>query len=291
MLAFDVGGTNIRYGVITDSKNITTSHSLPTPREHGEFLSLLTDVIRSFSSETNVVLGIPGAINTYTGTVDAAPNIPLPPRFTLKEYLSQHFPDKIITLFNDADLIAMGEFSETYPHTDAPFVALTLGTGIGSGIVINKKLFTGINGYGSEAGHTIVDFRKDAHVCSCGNKGCAESYFSARALCEEHRLLTGIESQNAQEAIAYLRENAPDSLNNALDAFAALVASLINTLHPSHIRYYGGLSAFVTESLENLKQRIAQRLFTDSIDTIDFSPSTLKDAAYLFGALYSRSEC
>lgn len=287
MLAFDIGGTNTRYGVITDTNVITTTNTLSTPRSHGEFLSLLTDVISTHSAESHVVLGIPGTINTLTGSVDAAPNIPLPSGFRLNTLLSEHFPQKHITIYNDADLIAMGEYNQTLPHTDTPFIVLTLGSGIGSGIIVNKRLFTGINGYGSEAGHTIVDFRQDAHICSCGNRGCAEAYFSARAFCKEHKLLTGIDSKNALDAITYLREYSPESLDRALDALAALIAGLINILHPSHVRYYGGLSPFVTESLDALTGKIQKKLFSDTIASIDFSPSQLQGNAYLYGALYS----
>jgi glucokinase len=289
MLAFDIGGTNTRYGVITDQKVITATNIVPTPRSHGDFLSLITDIISTHSRESYVIFGIPGTINTLTGAVDVAPNIALPSGFKLNEFLYTQFPKKHFAIYNDADLIAMGEFSETLPHSDAPFIVLTLGTGIGSGILINKKLFTGINGYGSEAGHSIVDFRQDAHICSCGNRGCAEAYFSARAFCEEHKLLTGIDSNNALEAITYLREYSPESLDRALDALAALIAGLINILHPSHVRYYGGLSPFVTESLDALIGKIQKRLFSDTITAIDFSLSQLHDTAYLYGALYSLS--
>ena len=287
MLALDIGGTNVRYGIISDDKIISTENVYATPRDCGEFLDSLIKTINAFPHESYIVLGIPGTVNRKDGTIDRAPNIPLEPNFSLSTYLASRFPSRVFALYNDADLIALGEYGETTPHLDDPFIILTLGTGIGSGIIIHKELLHGNHGYGSEAGHIVINFQDDARVCSCGKKGCAEAYFSAKAFCEEHRLLTGISVENAENALNYLHQFAPESIEQALNAFAASVAGLINVFHPSHVRYYGGLSSFVTANHDILLNKIQSHLFSESIHSIDFSHSSLKESAYLYGAYYA----
>ena len=287
MFALDIGGTNTRYGIIDGNKQISGQASFPTPKTSDRFLDTLRSVIAAHQNEDLCIIGIPGTVNHQLGTLDRAPNIPLDAHFPLAEHLASLFSTKKFMIYNDADLIALGEYGETQPYSNEPFIVLTLGTGIGSGIIVNKKLLTGIHGYGSEAGHMIIDFSDQARVCSCGKKGCLEAYFSAKAFCEIYYNETGTTTSSAVQAIDYFKKNNPPIIETALNAFASAIAGYINIFHPSHIRYYGGLKTIVNNNYEHIGNLIDSNLFSVSFSEINFSETHLQDSAYLYGAFYA----
>ncbi len=188
ILGIDIGGTNIVCGLI-DTQNpshIITKNSIKTaaPRSCDsicdDIIAMCRDITESanipYCSVTSIGVGCPGIIQN--GVVKFAGNL----HFTdvpLADILSKK-SGKQVTLCNDGSAAAYGEYICGAGMGRDSLIAVTIGTGIGGGIIINGKVFEGFNNAGSEIGHIIIE--KDGRQCACGNKGCFEAYCSATAL-------------------------------------------------------------------------------------------------------------
>ena len=190
-IGLDLGGTGIKVGIVTEYGNIIAKDSVPTRAKDGyEVISKdMADLVLKVLSDNGITLdeikcigiGCPGSIDDKNGVVYYANNILLrnaPICAEMKKYI-----DKPVYIGNDANCAALGEYFALNDDSVTDFVAITLGTGVGGGVIINKKLFTGYNGVGAELGHTVIAF--DGEQCSCGRKGCWEAYASATALIRE----------------------------------------------------------------------------------------------------------
>ena len=189
-LGIDLGGTDIKVGVIGEDYSIIAKHSVPTlshrPAEEiiADMASAGKNVVKkaglSESDISHIGVGVPGAVNSNTNMIILAPNLnwrnlDFIPMFT------KHW-DLPVFLGNDADAAVL---AETYAGAAREFdnvVLLTLGTGVGGGFVFDKKLFTG-GGFGTEPGHIIIV--ANGEPCNCGARGCLEAYTSVTGLLRE----------------------------------------------------------------------------------------------------------
>ena len=186
-IGIDLGGTNIAVGIVDDNKKIIAKDSTPTllPRDYKEIVADMAKVINSLLEKNNIDIkdisgigvGCPGSVDTKNGMVAYSNNLKMdhaPIADEIKKYFN--LP---VALLNDADAAAFGEYSVNGGGVDS-FIFITLGTGVGGGIVINKKVYSGFNGAGGELGHiTLVH---NGIECNCGNVGCWEAYASVTAL-------------------------------------------------------------------------------------------------------------
>ena len=192
-IGIDLGGTNIVASVVDDKYNIIATGKTPTavPRSAEEIFDDIAAVCReamdkaglTIADISSVGLGTPGTVNE-NGIIEFANNLGfnnVPAREMLKERLG----DLPIYIDNDANCAALGEAYAGCGNGSQNFVAVTLGTGVGSGIIVNGKIVTGVNCAGGECGHMV--FVVDGEPCSCGRKGCWEAYASATALIRQTR--------------------------------------------------------------------------------------------------------
>ena len=186
----DIGGMSIKAGVIDKHGNVLKKGRVVTDVSGGEH-KIINDIGRLVLSLADpkdrdfvgIGIGCPGAINSTTGVVDRAFNLNWH-KVALAEELARII-NKPIKVSNDANVAALGEtmFGVGRMYTDTVF--LTLGTGVGGGIVLNGKLYEGNESKGAELGHMVLVV--DGEPCSCGRKGCMEAYCSASALIRETR--------------------------------------------------------------------------------------------------------
>lgn len=205
-IGIDLGGTNIAAGIVDESGKILAQDSVPTLAERPieEIVADMAAVSKKVMADAGLAekdikaigVGCPGSVVNETGMVAYSNNIKMK-NVPLAELIRKHI-DLPVNLENDANAAAFGEYVIN-GNNAGTFVFITLGTGVGGGVVIDGKIFRGFNGAGAELGHmTLVHGGVD---CSCGKKGCWESYASVTALIRQ-----------TKEAM----ENNPDSLMHKL---------------------------------------------------------------------------
>lgn len=187
-LGIDLGGTNIAVGVVDESNKIVgrataKTHVPCTPDEMCEQLAsaafaALNDAKITIDDVPWVGIGCPGTVNRSTGIVEFSNNLGFN-NFELTKLLGTRMNKKII-IENDANAAAYGEYKAGALSGAINGVAITLGTGIGSGIIIDGKIYSGTNFAAGEMGHTVIVY--NGRPCSCGRRGCWERYASATGL-------------------------------------------------------------------------------------------------------------
>lgn len=191
-LGVDLGGTNIAVGVVNEKFEIVGRGKKKTnaPRPATEIADDIAAACRMALEEAGITLddihsvgiGSPGSIDPKTGIVATSNNLGFA-NVPLVELVSSRLGGKKTYIENDANAAAYGEFMAGAGKGTEDFVTITLGTGVGCGIIIGGKLFTGANNAGGELGHTVIVF--NGEDCNCGRKGCWETYASATALIKQ----------------------------------------------------------------------------------------------------------
>lgn len=181
-LGIDIGGTSIKYGIVRDTQIIERG-SYPTPKGDPDNFGATLRTIVSKACEAygdelcSIGVGMPGFFNQETGVIWGASNLNLD-NFPMRDCI-QTVTDLPVYLGNDANCAALGEYTVN-PRKPKNMVMLTLGTGVGGGMVLNGELYTGSHGIAGELGHMVIE--RNGRPCSCGKKGCFEAYASATAL-------------------------------------------------------------------------------------------------------------
>ncbi len=265
-IGIDVGGTGIKVGAINEKLEIIATGSIPTqidiPFEDQiqRIAECVTSVIQSgahpisLDEIASVGVGIPG-IADRDGNIIKCTNmgwnhVPFRQEFT--KYL-----DKPVFIDNDANVAALAESVSGSSAGTSSSVFITLGTGIGSGIILNGRIWNGHHGIGGELGHTIMEL--DGVPCTCGNRGCLERYCSATALI---RMARETVSQHPESAILEMANGQPEKINARIVFDAAkegdpiaeklvrryvcylsqAIANVVNFLDPEIILLGGGVS-------------------------------------------------
>lgn len=185
----DLGGTNIAVAVIDENLKIIGRGKKKTncPRPAELIMDDIARAVRMAVEDAGIALadvksigiGTPGSVNKETGYIEYANNLDFD-QVPAKEMLESRLEGTPVYLDNDANCAALGEAVAGCGKGVENFIAITLGTGVGSGIIINGKIITGVNDAAGELGHTVICF--DGEQCNCGRKGCWERYSSATAL-------------------------------------------------------------------------------------------------------------
>lgn len=265
-IGVDLGGTTISAGLVDEDYNIVykvgCDTNLPRPAEEVEksiadlCLRLCRDKGLDITKDIRWVgIGTPGSVNQSTGVVEFNANFGYND-WTLEVDMERLLGCKVY-IENDANAAAYGEYIAGGAKGAPYAVVITLGTGIGSGIIINGKIFAGFNYAGAELGHLVIV--KDGRPCMCGRNGCWEKYASARALTEDTReamkahpdnmmwkLVGGDLSRvNAKTAFDGMRagdELATQVVHNFVEYVACGITSVINIFQPEILCIGGGIS-------------------------------------------------
>ena len=183
-IGIDIGGTNSVFGIVDKRGHIINQGSIKTAlyKEINDYVDNLAagvqeiiDQVGGAGNIKGIGVGAPNG-NYFTGCIEFAPNLPWKGVIPLAQMLS----DKLnipVALTNDANAAAIGEMTYGAARGMKDFIVITLGTGVGSGIVVNGQLVYGNDGFAGELGHTTI--RRDGRLCGCGKKGCLETYSSA----------------------------------------------------------------------------------------------------------------
>jgi len=304
-LGIDIGGTNTVFGLVDRAGKCYVKDSIPTnAHEPAEKLLnrlfLRFDKIYNSMSDNYILRGIGiGAPNGnyYRGTVENPPNLSWG-QVNFVE-LVKHYKNVPILLTNDANAAALGEMEFGVARGMKNFVLITLGTGLGSGIVVNGEVVYGYDGFAGEIGHIIV--KENGRQCGCGRKGCLETYASATGL--KRTVFEFISSLNVESSLrnisykelsaemVYDAAVANDSIALAAFEFTAeiLGKALANTvahLSPEAIILFGGLETAGDLFLKPLKYHLEDNLLNLYKNKVKILRSGLPkgDAAILGGS-------
>ena len=183
-IGIDFGGTYIKYGLVGEGGEIIEKGKVPTPAgcRYAETMEVIASAVRGLAKHGALVCGLgigaPGVVDGEKGIVRLSGNLGWENKPFARD-LSESLGIPV-TLTNDANAAAFGEYACGAGSDYKSVVLLTLGTGVGSGIVLNGKLFEGCEGAGAELGHEVIRF--GGEKCACGRRGCFEAYASATAL-------------------------------------------------------------------------------------------------------------
>lgn len=310
-IGIDLGGTNIAAGLVNDEYKVVEQDSCTTGAERNykdiikDMAQLCNEILEKASCPLSDIKGIgigtPGAVDSKTGTVVYANNLNW--KFVpLAEEFGSYFPGIPVAVENDANAAAYGEYVVNGGGSDS-FVAVTLGTGVGGGIVINKEIYRGFNGAGGELGHiTLVH---DGEPCTCGKNGCWEAYASVTGLIRQTERAIKNDPDGAMAKLA--AENGKVSGRTAFDAtkagdaaakevvdkYIAYVAdgisSVINIFQPEVLVIGGGISKEGDYLLNPIKEYVSKYTYCKDIPQTEIKIATLFNDAGIIGAAMASS--
>ncbi len=194
VIGIDIGGTNTVFGIVDARGHVVASDSVKTLKyaDFDDYITSLKDgierLLRANEAEDKIQgigIGAPNA-NYYTGEIINPPNLPWGPVIPLAEKVSEAFNGIPVAVTNDANAAALGEMTYGAARGMRDFIMITLGTGVGLGIVVNGQVVYGHDGFAGELGHMIVK-RNNGRICGCGRTGCLEAYCSATGVARTAR--------------------------------------------------------------------------------------------------------
>lgn len=304
-LGIDLGGTSVKLGIVSNLGAILSKISIPSDAELGpdHVISQIIKGIKQIraSNKTKIKgigIGAPGVINISKGTVEYPPNFPGWGRIKLGKIIQKEF--KIKThIENDANVAAIGEYIFGAGQKYNSFVMITLGTGVGGGIIINKKIYRGEFGAAGELGHISIDFK--GPKCKCGSVGCIEAYVGNNYL--RQHVIKELQ-KNPDSEILNLVNNEVDQITPRViqeamkkgDRFAlsvvenmgiqigAVLTSVSNLLDISTFIIGGGVSGFGKPLFNKIQKTIVEKVFIPTKKRVRVLPAKLKNDAGIKGA-------
>ena len=305
-MGIDLGGTNIAVGLVNSEGEIVGRGHRPCPRGGEAIAAAIVAACREAVADAGVTmaevsaagLGSPGLLDAQTGAVLFAGNLELD-NVPLCAMISVEL-GVAVSLGNDANVAALGEFLFGAGAGTQNMIAITLGTGVGCGLVLDGKLYTGFNSFAGEVGHifTVMGGR----LCTCGRRGCLETYASATGLMTTARECA---ARHSDSALYTLTDGALDKLNGKLffqalaagdgaagEAFAHYIdhlahglGTVVNLLQPEVICIGGGIAGAGEALFAPLREKVQQLDFArDSGNTVRIVGAKLGNDAGIIGA-------
>jgi glucokinase len=303
-IGVDIGGTKINTGLIDSRGQVQALSSMPTVVGDGyramadniinQIYAVLDQAGLALARIESLGFGIPGTVNSKEGVVLFAPNLQWQ-NIAFAELMRAEFTAPIC-IGQDTHAAVWAEFLFGAGVGCRNIVCLTLGTGIGSGLVVNQQLYLGSLTYVGEVGHSLVEL--NGRPCSCGNNGCLETYASGSAIQKRGREVI----DNYQELVQDTRQGltTPDILLAAelghpqaqqvvTEAVAYLGMGLVNMIHlfgPEKVIISGGLSNAEKLILEPVKAFVQQRSYANVAELVEITRAKLGEYAPMIGAAF-----
>ena len=306
-IGIDVGGTGIQFGAIAENMNILAEKSIPTTTSvsFSEQVARIADAVVATASAAGfsadqidrIGVGIPGISDPVTGDIVKCPNMGwfhVPFRQEFMKHLSVP-----LYIENDANVAALAESAAGVSAGTSSSVFITIGTGIGSGIILNGRIWNGFHGIGGELGHVI--FGLNGVPCTCGNHGCLERYCSATALIRMGREAVALQPDSlilrsvgndltrieARTVIDAARENDPVAVEvygRWISQLAQAIAGVVNLLDPEVIVLGGGVSKAGDFLLNPLRSEFRKYVLYSDQPLPDLRIAVLGSKAGIIGA-------
>ena len=291
-LGIDLGGTNIAAGIVNEKYEIVKKKSTPTlaNRDGKLIIKDMAELCRGLIEDCGLTLddiayaGIatPGTANSETGVVEYANNLPFK-KFPIADLLKEYLGVKKVYIENDANAAAKAEAIAGAAKGAKFSVMITLGTGLGGGIVLDGKVYSGFNFAGAELGHIVI--QKDGKPCTCGRHGCWETYSSATGLAnmtKEHLIKAreegrktiiedmiggNLDNCNARVSFAAMKQGdavGKEIVDEYISYLANGIASIINIFQPNVLSIGGGVCGEKDYLLKPLAEQVFLQTYTKS---------------------------
>ena len=298
VIGIDIGGTNLRLALVSATGEIVARCRLSSMISEGldAFCNrtlfgideLRTEALARNQSIAGIGVGVPGLVES-SGMIHASVNMRPLDGFNLSTCLAEK-TGLYVECINDANAIALGEQQFGAGLGKSSFIVITIGTGLGSGLILDGKLWKGADGFAAEFGHVTVD--PDGAVCHCGNHGCLEIYASAGALLRAMDGLFPAESAryrpHTSEDVACMARGGSIEARQAFDQMGRwlgiALASLSNLLNLEAVIFGGGVAASLDLFETALHSELSMRCFPEIYAGLEIMKSKLGDDAGLLGA-------
>ena len=285
----DIGGTTIKAGLVTREGMVRNRFSLATAafsKPRRLVVALAEAIQERLGGHTLIGVGV-GAPNgnVYKGTIEQPLNLPWPGVTPLAQWLAAETGVRCV-LTNDANAAALGEMLFGAAQGMRHFLFITLGTGLGSGLVVDGKLVAGHRGFAGEIGHVIVE--PDGRLCGCGRRGCLEQYASATGFEYTYQELSG-EAWDGEDIMALAAEGnavAQEAIDQTARVLGRALANSVAYIEPEAIFLFGGLASAGEQLLGPVREQFEAHLFPLYQGHVALRPSGLHagDAALLGAA-------
>jgi len=296
-IGVDIGGTNTVFGFVDRAGNCVAKGSIKTKDfpEIDDYVKSLCDEIKSVANsivDENTIIGIGiGAPNGnfYNGTIEFAPNLDWKGIVPLAQLVNDYFKLPVF-LTNDANAAALGEMIYGGAKEMRNFIMITLGTGLGSGLVVNGQLVYGHDGFAGELGHVIV--KENGRLCGCGRRGCLETYCSAPGIKNTAIELleqSGIDSElrmidadeMSSKSISDAAENGDEIANETYkftgEVLGLALANSVAHLSPEAIFLFGGVVKAGNVLFDPVKESMERNLLKIYKNKVKILPSMLPE--------------
>lgn len=314
IVGVDLGGTNVVVGAMSaDGKHHYAMRSIPTSAESGaeavadRIVGTIEGVILDTIAQTNahrrdfigVGIGAPGPLDRERGIVIVAPNLGWR-NFPLRDRVAEKL-DLPATLDNDANCATVGEWWQGAARGGSNIIGMTIGTGIGGGIIIDGQLFHGVSDVAGEIGHTTIDL--NGRHCKCGNYGCLEAYASGPAIAVRARevlvreetasllpsmvggQLDSITAETVYRAASQGDAVASEIVRDTARYLGVGIANLLNILNADVVVVAGGVTQAGDALFVPLQAEVRRRAFRPAVDATRIVPGELPGTAGVVGAV------
>ncbi len=302
-IGIDLGGTETKIGLLNSDGDILKKQIITTNVENGfknviaKIGYVVLEILKNENLPKEEILGIgvgsPGSVDRHTGMVLFSPNFPDWQYAPLTEYLEETTNIKSF-VENDANAFALGEWAFGKHRRCKNIIGITLGTGVGGGVIINNQLLVGANGFAAELGHMIV--QPEGPLCGCGSHGCIESYASAPSIVRQAKeyykkypesYLFKIDKLSAKDIFDAARNNELVSklvTDKVTTMLAIGISNYVHIFNPEYVIIGGGVSKAGDILLKTLIEKTSRYLWPSFKDTFNIELSNLVEDAGIKGA-------
>ena len=288
VVGIDVGASAIKFGVYSDLGHEIHAAEEETVRSYAGLLVQLQDIAARAQRDHGVAalgVGVPGFISLDDRVIERSPNLRFLDGSPLEKDLAAaaRLP---LCVENDANAAALGEFLALSEPRPASFVHLTLGSGIGSGIILDGRIYRGAGGFAAELGHLLVN--SQGRSCGCGNHGCAETESSAAGIVKSYQEFAcsplPLSSRDVFTLLQRGDEYARRAFQRAGVFLGVLFSQIVYALNPERISVGGGVAAAGEVLLASAREELARRVTAKAYAGTLIEPARLGNAAGMAGA-------
>ncbi len=288
-IGVDLGGTNIAVGIVDENHKIVKKASTPTQPERGAEAivkdmarlseSLMADCKLTLDDIASVGIASPGIANRATGIVEYSCNLPFD-NFHMADVFKSFLPVKNVYVENDANAAALAEALAGAAKGTRDSVMITLGTGVGGGIIIDGRIISGFNAAGGELGHMVIE--RNGRQCGCGRRGCWETYSSATGLAnmtrekvnelmlkkipsvmvDEYKANGRVSARTAFDAMRKGDKAGQEVVDEYISYLACGIANIINIFQPEVLSIGGGICNEKNYLLDPLMELVDREQYT-----------------------------